>query len=70
MREQLYLRQLKVLHRVVKNIRKKYQGDSKNIGIVNDLNRVTLEIYTLKEDIEKFLNAEESPLHKNLEDWK
>lgn len=70
MREQLYLRQLKVLHRVVKNIRKKYQGDSKNIGIINDLNRVTLEIYTLKEDIEKFLNAEESPLHKNLEDWK
>lgn len=70
MREQLYLRQLKVLHRVVKNIRKKYQGDSKNIGIVNDLNRVTLEIYTLKEDIEKFLNAEESPLHKNLENWK
>ena len=70
MREQLYLRQLKVLHRVVKNIRKKYQVDPKNIGIVNDLNRVTLEIYTLKEDIEKFLNAEESPLHKNLEDWK
>ena len=70
MREQLYLRQLKVLHRVVKNIRKKYQGDSKNIGIVNDLNRVTLEIHTLREDIEKFLNAEESPLHKNLEDWK
>ena len=70
MREQLYLRQLKVLHRVVKNIRKKYQGDSKNIGIINDLNRVTLEIYTLQEDIEKFLNAEESPLHKNLEDWK
>jgi len=70
MREQLYLRQLKVLHRVVKNIRKKYQVDSKNIGIVNDLNRVTLEIYTLKEDIEKFLNAEESPLHKNLENWK
>jgi len=70
MREQLYLRQLKVLDRVVKNIRKKYQVDPKNIGIVNDLNRVTLEIYTLKEDIEKFLNAEESPLHKNLEDWK
>ena len=70
MREQLYLRQLNVLNRVVKNIRKKYQGDSKNIGIINDLNRVTLEIYTLKEDIEKFLNAEESPLHKNLEDWK
>jgi hypothetical protein len=70
MREQLYLKQLKVLDRVVKNIRKKYQVDSKNIGIVNDLNRVTLEIYTLKEDIEKFLNAEESPLHKNLEDWK
>ena len=70
MREQLYLRQLNVLNRVVKNIRKKYQGDSKNIGIINDLNRVTLEIYTLQEDIEKFLNAEESPLHKNLEDWK
>ena len=70
MREQLYLRQLNVLNRVVKNIRKKYQVDPKNIGIVNDLNRVTLEIYTLKEDIEKFLNAEESPLHKNLEDWK
>ena len=28
MREELYLRQLKVLHRVVKNVRKKYQGDT------------------------------------------
>jgi len=53
MREELYLRQLKVLHRVVKNIRKKYQGDSGNMGIINDLNRVTLEIHTLREDIER-----------------
>lgn len=53
MREELYLRQLKVLYRVVKNIRKKYQGDSSKIEIVNDLNRVTLEIHTLREDIER-----------------
>jgi selenocysteine lyase/cysteine desulfurase len=70
MREQLYLKTIKSTRSCRQNIRKKYQVDSKNIGIVNDLNRVTLEIYTLKEDIEKFLNAEESPLHKNLEDWK
>lgn len=56
MREELYLRQLKVLYRVVKNIRKKYQGDSSNQDIVQDLNRVTLEIHTLREDIEKNLS--------------
>jgi hypothetical protein len=65
MREELYLRQLKVLHRVVKNIRKKYQGDSKNIGIINDLNRVTLEIHTLREDIERNY---ESSLHQDSKD--
>ena len=67
MREELYLRQLKVLHRVVKNIRKKYQGDSTNMGIVNDLNRVTLEIHTLREDIERNY---EGPLHQDSEDRK
>ena len=55
MREELYLRQLKVLHRVVKNIRKKYQGDASKVvkPFVDDLNRIALEVYTLKEDIEK-----------------
>lgn len=69
MREELYLRQLKVLYRVVKNIRKKHQGDSTKMEFVNDLNRVTLEIHTLREDLERFINAEESPLHKNVQDW-
>lgn len=68
MREELYLRQLKVLYRVVKNIRKKYQGDSNNQEIVNDLNRVTLEIHTLREDIER--NYEESTIHSNSQDGK
>ena len=55
MREELYLRQLKVLHRVVKNIRKKYQGDASKVvkPFVDDLNRIALEVHTLKEDIEK-----------------
>ena len=69
MREELYLRQLKVLYRVVKNIRKKHQGDSTKMDFVNDLNRVTLEIHTLREDLEKFIDAEKSPLHKNVQDW-
>ena len=67
MREELYLRQLKVLYRVVKNIRKKYQGDSSNMDFVNDLNRVTLEIHTLREDIERNV---ESPLPEDVEDRK
>jgi len=55
MREELYLRQLKVLHRVVKNVRKKYQGDASKVvkPFVDDLNRIALEVHTLKEDIEK-----------------
>jgi|TARA_R100000482_G_scaffold81380_4_gene32115 hypothetical protein len=55
MREELYLRQLKVLHRVVKNIRKKYQGDASKVvkPFVDDLNRIALEVHTLKDDIEK-----------------
>ena len=54
MREELYLRQLKVLYRVVKNVRKKYQGDTSNAikPVVNDLNRIALEIHTLQQDIE------------------
>ncbi len=54
MREELYLRQLKVLHRVVKNVRKKYQGDaSKTIKpVIDDLNRIALEIHTLQQDME------------------
>ena len=67
MREELYLRQLKVLYRVVKNIRKKYQGDSSNMDFVNDLNRVTLEIHTLREDIERNV---ESPLPEDSKDGK
>jgi len=55
MREELYLRQLKVLHRVVKNVRKKYQGDTSSVvkPFVNDLNRIALEVHTLQKDIEK-----------------
>jgi|TARA_B100001063_G_scaffold242937_1_gene272584 hypothetical protein len=54
MREELYLRQLKVLHRVVKNVRKKYQGDASGTikPVVDDLNRIALEIHTLQQDIE------------------
>ena len=48
MREELYLRQLKVLHRVVKNVRKKYQGDASRTikPVIDDLNRIALEIHT------------------------
>ena len=72
MREQLYLKQLNVLHRVLKNVRKKHQGDAsnKNQELIDDLNRVALEVHTLREDLERFIDAEESPLHKNLENWK
>ena len=56
MREELYLRQLKVLHRVLKNVRKKYQGNAGNPQIVDDLNRVALEVHTLQEDIQKNLD--------------
>lgn len=57
MREELYLRQLKVLHRVVKNVRKKHQGDasSRNQDLIDDLNRIALEVHTLQEDIQKNL---------------
>jgi len=56
MREELYLRQLKVLHRVLKNVRKKYQGNAGNPELVDDLNRVALEVHTLQEDIQKNLD--------------
>ena len=56
MREELYLRQLKVLHRVLKNVRKKYQGNAGNPQIVDDLIRVALEVHTLQEDIQKNLD--------------
>ena len=54
MREELYLRQLKVLHRVVKNVRKKYQGDASSSikPVIDDLNRIALEIHTLQQDME------------------
>lgn len=68
MREELYLRQLKVLHRVLKNVRKKYQGDTKNQDIINDLNRISLEAHTLKEDIER--NYEKDSVHSNSQDGK
>jgi hypothetical protein len=57
MREELYLRQLKVLHRVVKNIRKKHQGDASNRNqeLIDDLNRIALEIHDLQKDIESNL---------------
>jgi hypothetical protein len=71
MREQLYLRQLKVLHRVLKNVRKKHQGDASNRNqeLIDDLNRIALEVHTLREDLERNLNVKESPLHKNVQDW-
>ena len=56
MREELYLRQRKVLHRVLKNVRKKYQGNAGNPELVDDLNRVALEVHTLQEDIQKNLD--------------
>ena len=56
MREALYIRQLKVLHRVLKNVRKKYQGNAGNPQIVDDLNRVALEVHTLQQDILKNLD--------------
>ena len=56
MREELYLRQLKVLHRVLKNVRKKYQGNAGNPQIVDDLNRVALEVHKLHQDILKNLD--------------
>ena len=56
MREELYLRQLKVLHRVLKNVRKKYQGNAGNPQIEDDLNRVALEVNTLQQDILKNLD--------------
>jgi len=70
MREELYLRQLKVLHRVLKNVRKKYQGDAseKFKELVDDLNRIALEVHTLQEDIER--NYEKSTVHPNSEDGK
>tara|TARA_R110001583_G_scaffold39249_1_gene125903 strand:+ start:3878 stop:4081 length:204 start_codon:yes stop_codon:yes gene_type:complete len=54
MREELYLRQLKVLHRIVKNVRKKYQGDNSRTikPVIDDLNRIALEVHTLQQDIE------------------
>ena len=46
MREELYLRQLKVLHRVVKNVRNSIKP------VIDDLNRIALEVHTLQQDIE------------------
>jgi hypothetical protein len=69
MREELYLRQLKVLHRVLKNVRKKYQGDSSSVvkPFVEDLNRIALEVHTLREDIERNY---EGIISKDVEDGK
>jgi hypothetical protein len=65
MREELYLRQLKVLHRVLKNVRKKYQGNAGNPQIVDDLNRVALEVHTLQEDIQKNLDRKKPTSSKD-----
>ena len=65
MREELYLRQLKVLHRVLKNVRKKYQGNAGNPQIVDDLNRVALEVHTLQEDIQKNLDKKKPTSSKD-----
>ena len=65
MREELYLRQLKVLNRVLKNVRKKYQGNAGNPQIVDDLNRVALEVHTLQEDIQKNLDRKKPTSSKD-----
>ena len=65
MREELYLRQLKVLHRVLKNVRKKYQGNAGNPELVDDLNRVALEAHTLQEDIQKNLDKKKPTSSKD-----
>ena len=65
MREELYLRQLKVLHRVLKNVRKKYQGNAGNPELVDDLNRVALEVHTLQEDIQKNLDGKKPTSSKD-----
>ena len=65
MREELYLRQLKVLHRVLKNVRKKYQGNAGNPQMVDDLNRVALEVHTLQEDIQKNLDRKKPTSSKD-----
>ena len=65
MREELYLRQLKVLHRVLKNVRKKYQGNAGNPQIVDDLSRVALEVHTLQEDIQKNLDRKKPTSSKD-----
>jgi hypothetical protein len=65
MREELYLRQLKVLHRVLKNVRKKYQGNAGSPQIVDDLNRVALEVHTLQEDIQKNLDRKKPTSSKD-----
>jgi|TARA_Y100000052_G_scaffold25550_1_gene29200 hypothetical protein len=65
MREELYLRQLKVLHRVLKNVRKKYQGNAGNPELVDDLNRVALEVHTLQEDIQKNLDKKKPTSSKD-----
>ena len=65
MREELYLRQLKVLHRVLKNVRKKYQGNAGNPELVDDLNRVALEVHTLQEDIQKNLDRKKPTSSKD-----
>ena len=65
MREELYLRQLKVLHRVLKNVRKKYKGNAGNPELVDDLNRVALEVHTLQEDIQKNLDKKKPTSSKD-----
>ena len=65
MREELYLRQLKVLHRVLKNVRKKYQGNAGNPELLDDLNRVALEVHTLQEDIQKNLDKKKPTSSKD-----
>ena len=65
MREELYLRQLKVLHRVLKNVRKKYQGNAGDPELVDDLNRVALEVHTLQEDIQKNLDKKKPTSSKD-----
>ena len=65
MREELYLRQLKGLHRVLKNVRKKYQGNAGNPELLDDLNRVALEVHTLQEDIQKNLDKKKPTSSKD-----
>ena len=50
---------------MLKNVRKKYQGNAGNPELVDDLNRVALEVHTLQEDIQKNLDKKKPTSSKD-----